>query len=215
MVENTQAEDLGSFGELVVYAEVVVAGAKVAAWVVVCEDDGGGAVGDHVSEDFAGVNLAPIEEADGDDAFFDDFICAVERDADEVLLLLPGNVDEQRKRVGGSQYPHRFLRQMPPGEFKSCENLPRLRRPHAVDGSEVRLRNFCLLPLNDPGYVFRHCPDIMAMDSPAEDDLDKFFVRQGSGAFCCHFLPGTVVFGHFLDRFQEADHLHYRAEIAR
>jgi hypothetical protein len=77
VVEDAEAEKLGGFGQLVVSAAVGFAGLRVAVGMVVGEDDGGGAISYHVGEDFARVDGRLIEQADSDDALFDDFVCAV------------------------------------------------------------------------------------------------------------------------------------------
>ena len=49
-----------------------------AAGVVMGENNGGGAVCDHVGKDFSRVDLAAVEETNGDDPLFYDLVCAVE-----------------------------------------------------------------------------------------------------------------------------------------
>lgn len=78
VVQNPDAEYLGGLGELLVNGEVGVAGFGVVGWVVMGEDDGGGAVGDYVGEDLARVHLAPVQQADGDDPLLDDLVRAVQ-----------------------------------------------------------------------------------------------------------------------------------------
>ena len=59
-----------------------------------CDDDAGGAVGDGVGEDFAGMDEAARERTDGDGTFSDETICTVECEADEVFLLFVADVGE-------------------------------------------------------------------------------------------------------------------------
>lgn len=59
-----------------------------------CDDDAGGAVGDGVGEDFAGMDETAGESANGNDALGDEPICAIEREADEIFLLFVANVGE-------------------------------------------------------------------------------------------------------------------------
>ena len=92
VVKNPDAEYLGGLGELLMNGEVGIAGLGIAGWVVVGEDDGGGAVGDYIGEDFARMNLAPVEQADGYGSSLDNLVRAVHREADEMLLCLSGNV---------------------------------------------------------------------------------------------------------------------------
>ena len=60
--------------------------------MVVRHDDAGGAIGDSVGEDFARVDQAAGECADGDDALGNEPIGAVKRQADEVFLLFVANI---------------------------------------------------------------------------------------------------------------------------
>lgn len=94
VVQNADAENLCRFGQLLVDFQVGGAGLKVAGWVVVGKDDGGGTVGDYIGEDFARVDLAPVEQPDGHGSLFDDFICSVQGDAEKMLLLFPRNVGQ-------------------------------------------------------------------------------------------------------------------------
>ena len=77
VIDNAKTENLGGFGQLGLQAEVGLAGLRVAAGVVVDEDDAGGAVGDHVCENFARMDGAVVEQADGDHALFDHLVRAV------------------------------------------------------------------------------------------------------------------------------------------
>ena len=57
-------------------------------------DDTRGAVGYGFGKDFARVDQAGSERADGDDALGDEAVCTVECEADEMLLLFVADVDE-------------------------------------------------------------------------------------------------------------------------
>lgn len=57
VVKDAETENLRGFCQLAVYAEIIVAGAEVAAGVVVREYYGGGTILNHVSEDFARMTL--------------------------------------------------------------------------------------------------------------------------------------------------------------
>ncbi|HWP58830.1 MAG TPA: hypothetical protein VNL14_13140 [Candidatus Acidoferrales bacterium] len=85
MVQDADAENLAGFGELFVYPQVGLARLEIAVRVAVGEDDRGGAVGDDVGENLVGVDWAFVEQADSDNALFNNFIRAVERDANEML----------------------------------------------------------------------------------------------------------------------------------
>ena len=55
-----------------------------------CHDNRGGTIGDGVGEDLPRVDEASGQRADGYDAFGNQSTGAVEREANEVFLLLPG-----------------------------------------------------------------------------------------------------------------------------
>lgn len=78
VIEDADSEYLGGLGELLVNGKVGIAGFGIATWMVVGEDDAGGAVGDYVGEDFARVNLASVEQADGDGSSLDNLVRAVQ-----------------------------------------------------------------------------------------------------------------------------------------
>jgi hypothetical protein len=56
VVEESDAEEVGAVLEALGYFDVVGADFEVSAGVIVGDDDRGGAVGDGVGKDFAGVN---------------------------------------------------------------------------------------------------------------------------------------------------------------
>jgi len=103
MVKDTKSENLRSLGQLFVCIAVGLTGLKVAGWVIVDEDHGGGSVCDNVRKYFAGMNRALVEKANRYPPLCDNLVCAVERDADEVLLLLSGNVIHQRQNILGNE----------------------------------------------------------------------------------------------------------------
>lgn len=60
--------------------------------MIVRHDDAGGTVGDGVGEDFAWVNQAGGERADGDDALGDQAISAVKRQTNKIFLFFVADV---------------------------------------------------------------------------------------------------------------------------
>ncbi len=60
--------------------------------MVMRDDYTGGAISDGVGKNFARVNQASGERADGNDALVDEPVGAVEREADEVFLLFVTNI---------------------------------------------------------------------------------------------------------------------------
>jgi hypothetical protein len=78
LVRNADSENPGSLGELAVNLEVGVARLEFPGWVIVREDDGGGLVRDHVGEHFTRVDLALVQQTNGNGALFDDLVSAVQ-----------------------------------------------------------------------------------------------------------------------------------------
>lgn len=94
VVQNPDAKNLCRVGQLFMDFKVGGAGLKVAGRVVVRENDGGGAVRDDIGKHLARVNLAPIEQSYSHGSLFDNFICTIQGDTEEMLLLLSGNVGQ-------------------------------------------------------------------------------------------------------------------------
>jgi hypothetical protein len=92
VIQDSKSKNLRSLGQLFVYAKIGLAWLKVAGGVIVGEDDGGGSISDNVGKHFARMNRTFIEQADGDYALFDDLVCAVQGDADKILLLFSSNI---------------------------------------------------------------------------------------------------------------------------
>jgi hypothetical protein len=85
------------------------------------------------------MNLAPVEEANGDDAFLDDLVCTVEGDAYEVLLLLAGDVLQQRQDISHAGNLDGVTFGEAAGEFEGGEKLVALGRPNtAISPSQPR-----------------------------------------------------------------------------
>ena len=68
MIQKPYAEDLAGGLEPGGDVDIFLAGFQAAGGVVVGDDDGRGAVGNGVGEDFTWVDLGFVDEADGDDA---------------------------------------------------------------------------------------------------------------------------------------------------
>ena len=77
MIQDTNAEDLASLGQLAVHAQVGFARLQFTGGVVMGKDHGCRPVGNDVGEDLARMNWALIEQTNGDDAFFYHLIGAV------------------------------------------------------------------------------------------------------------------------------------------
>lgn len=105
VVDDAEAENMGGLHELAVYAKVGVAGAKITARVIVGENNRGRAVGNHVGEHLARVNLAAVKQTDCNDSLLDYLVCAVERDADKMLLRSADNVLKQGENVLRNPWP--------------------------------------------------------------------------------------------------------------
>ena len=96
MVVQVYTKQLRYFGEP---ARNLVVGywcLQTSARVVVGDDDAGGAIGDGVGEDFAWVDQASGERADGDDTLGNQAVSPIERKAYKVFLLFVADVGELR-----------------------------------------------------------------------------------------------------------------------
>ena len=67
--------------------------------MIVGDDDAGGAISNGVGKDFARMNRAAVNQADGNDADVQDLVRAVDRGAEEMLLLAVGVVADVRQQV--------------------------------------------------------------------------------------------------------------------
>lgn len=67
--------------------------------MVVVYDDAGGAVGHRVGEDFAGMDGAAINEADGDHPHVEHFVGAVDGGAEEMFLLAVSVVPDEGQEI--------------------------------------------------------------------------------------------------------------------
>ncbi len=85
------------------------------------DDDGSGAVGDGIGEDLARMHLGFVDEADGHDAGGDDFIRAVERDAQKVLLLAVGIMANQWQHIRWKGDFQSFGADAAASKRKSCD----------------------------------------------------------------------------------------------
>lgn len=88
----TQAEDLRGINQLIVHFQIRIAGTDVPAGVIVCQNHGGGPVGYCVRKYFAWMNLAAVQQADRDNAFFNHFVGAVKGNTHEMFLRFGGNI---------------------------------------------------------------------------------------------------------------------------
>lgn len=83
-----------------------------------CKNHRSSAVGDYIGENLPWMNRTFIKKADGDHTFFDDLVCAVERDADEIFLLFSSNIGYQGENILGDNDLDSVPKQVPPREFK-------------------------------------------------------------------------------------------------
>ena len=100
VVEEAEAQDFCGFFELVCDVAVFGAGFQLSVGVVVGNDDGGGSFGYDVGEDFPRVNVAFVDQADADDPDVHYLVCAVDGNAQKVLLFSVGVVLDEGKHVG-------------------------------------------------------------------------------------------------------------------
>ncbi len=75
--------------------KIGLAGFEIARRVVMGYDNGGGAVFDGRCEDFPGVDETGGEGADGDSAFFDESVGAIDSEEYKVFLFFGADVEEQ------------------------------------------------------------------------------------------------------------------------
>jgi hypothetical protein len=94
MVDQIYTKKRSGFLEAPGYLFVCLARRKITTGVVVGYDYAGGAVGYGIGEDFAWVDEAAGERTDGYGAFGDEAVCAIQREANKVFLLLISNVGQ-------------------------------------------------------------------------------------------------------------------------
>ena len=99
VVQQFDADDCARRLEL--GGDVDVAGRRfdAAAGMIVGHDDRRSPVGHRIGEDFARMNRAAVEQADGNDADVQDFVGAVDAGAEEVLLLAVGIVPDVGQQI--------------------------------------------------------------------------------------------------------------------
>ena len=91
---------------------------KISGRMIVGENHGGSSVGNNICKDLAGVNWAIIEQPNRHNSLFYDFIRSIERDAQEILLLLASNVGHERQDVLGAADFQGILDQVATSKFK-------------------------------------------------------------------------------------------------
>ena len=89
--------------------------------MVVREDHGGGPVGDNIGKNLSRMDLAAVEQADGHNTFLNDFVRAIQGDADEVFLLSAGDVLKQRQHVLDAANLYHLRGNVAACEFKGGE----------------------------------------------------------------------------------------------
>ena len=104
MIEQFDADDFGGLFKPFGDADIGTAGRKGAAWVVVCDDDTGGAIGDGVGKDFARVYEALVERADMNGTRPNQSRRAVECQRKEIFLTFVSVISKQSVGVVGTAY---------------------------------------------------------------------------------------------------------------
>ena len=92
VIEQLDPEDLPGPLDFAGNRAVVGARGQVAAGVIVRDNDRGGAIGHGTGKHFAGMNVNPIHQADGDRVDGEHFVGGVEGNAEQVFLLFGADV---------------------------------------------------------------------------------------------------------------------------
>ena len=87
MIAQRYAQQLPSRCELLGEGDVLLTGVRIAGWVVVRHDYTGGAVGDGVGENFAGMRQNGVECANSDGTLGDKPLPTIKAKYHKVLLL--------------------------------------------------------------------------------------------------------------------------------
>src|ERR1700687_147529 len=103
VIENTDADELADFAEAARDLQVFLARRGVRAWMIVHEDDGGGAVADHLSVNVTRVDDAGRERSLRDEHVTELAVLGVEEDGVEVFDRFTREaLAEVRVNVGGA-----------------------------------------------------------------------------------------------------------------
>jgi hypothetical protein len=100
VVKDRHSQQVTHLAEAGCELDVLAGGARIAAGVIVSEDEGGSLIHDGVAEDLAGVHLNAREGADVDDPTGDDSVANVQVEHDEMLAVGFPDADELSEDVG-------------------------------------------------------------------------------------------------------------------
>lgn len=84
MVQQFYSDDLAGLCKPLGDASIFGTGGRVAAGMVVCDNQGGGACGDSVFEDFARVNETAVQNADRDGMHADHLVLRVQKERSKI-----------------------------------------------------------------------------------------------------------------------------------
>jgi hypothetical protein len=87
VVDQSDAQDLSGVGQVEGERHVIVAGSRIAAWVGVKHEDGGGAQQESLFEDFAGLDSDAVQGSTVDLAVAEKCAGVVEKQGSEDLLI--------------------------------------------------------------------------------------------------------------------------------
>ena len=167
--------------------------------MIVGDDDAAGAVGHGVGEDFARVHRAFVRQADGDDAYIDNLMRAVERGAEEVFLLAVGVVADERQHVGGHCDFHALRLDPPAGELDRGEEERRLGVTDARERREVSAADVKAPLVHDPRRLPGERHHVHAGRAFSEQHGEQFLVAQRAGAFGEELFARAVVLRDLAD----------------
>lgn len=205
MVEDAEAQDAGGGFELALNRDVRRAGLQIAGRVVVRENHRRSPVGERVGKDFTGMNLALIEQADGDDAFLNDFVGAIECDTDKMLLQFAPNILQQGQHVLRFCDFDGVTDQVPPGQLECGQNLRGLGQTHAGNTFQMIESQLRAVFPDFFGHITGDDRHVPPGHSHAENARDEFLISQRGRAPFFQFLTGPILFVDFCDGFQTAD----------
>jgi hypothetical protein len=86
MVEDLDSENATGFNDLPCNAEILCTGGRIATWVIVGDNDGGGGVQDGTAEHFSRVNKRRIEQTQRDKPAVNDVVSGVQIEDNEGFL---------------------------------------------------------------------------------------------------------------------------------
>src|SRR3989338_5122836 len=143
---------------------------EVRAGMIVGDDDGGGAVGQGVGEEFTGVDLDFVGEADRNDAGGDDFVCAVQSDADQMFLFAVGVVANEGDDVSRERDFKSGGLDAAPGKLHRSQNLHGLGFADTFDFLKIRQPPFFLRAVDLFEYMFGYFQNVRFFGAAAKQD---------------------------------------------